>query len=179
MKKNNDSKINLVVYAILAVLLVVGGTSAFIYHAHQKAENEELAEYANNSDYDDSSTDSMEDDDIDDSSDDESESSIKASSQQTAALHSAEAYANNMNMSKAAILDQLTSDAGDKFDQADAQYAVDHVKTDWNKNALKSAESYQKDQDMSTEEIRDQLTSPDGDQFTQEQADYAINHLSK
>ena len=108
-----------------------------------------------------------------------SSSSTHASAQQTAALHSAETYANDMNMSKAAILDQLTSDAGDKFDQADAQYAVDHVKTDWNKNALKSAESYQKDQDMSTEEIRDQLTSPDGDQFTQEQADYAINHLSK
>ena len=108
-----------------------------------------------------------------------SSSSTHATSQQTAALHSAETYANDMNMSKAAILDQLTSDAGDKFAQSDAQYAVDHVKADWNKNALKSAESYQKDQDMSTEEIRDQLTSPDGDQFTQEQADYAINHLSK
>ena len=95
------------------------------------------------------------------------------------ALRKAKIYANDMNMSKAAILDQLTSDAGDKFAQSDAQYAVDHVKADWNKNALKSAESYQKDQDMSTEEIRDQLTSPDGDQFTQEQAHYAINHLSK
>ncbi|MDO5009070.1 MAG: hypothetical protein Q4E15_09255 [Lactobacillus johnsonii] len=78
MKKNNDSKINLVVYAILAVLLVVGGTSAFVYHAHQKAENEELAEYADSSD--DNSTDSTEDDDIDDSSDDESESSTETSS---------------------------------------------------------------------------------------------------
>lgn len=78
MKKNKDSKLNLVVYAILAVLLVVGGTSAFVYHAHQKTENEELAEYADSSD--DSSTDSTEDDDVDDSSDDESESSTETSS---------------------------------------------------------------------------------------------------
>ena len=46
-----------------------------------------------------------------------------------------------MHMSKQGIYDQLTSDAGDKFDDASAQYAVDHVKADWNKNALKAAES--------------------------------------
>lgn len=40
MKKNKDSKVNLIVYAILAILLVIGGTSVFVYHAHQKAENE-------------------------------------------------------------------------------------------------------------------------------------------
>lgn len=80
MKKNKDSKVNLIVYAILAVLLVIGGTSVFVYHAHQKAENEELSEYADSSDYDDSSSDSTEDDDVDNSSDDESESSTKSSS---------------------------------------------------------------------------------------------------
>ncbi|MEY8613176.1 hypothetical protein AALH53_01335 [Limosilactobacillus reuteri] len=80
MKKNKDSKVNLIVYAILAILLVIGGTSVFVYHAHQKAENEELSEYADSSDYDDSSSDSTEDDDVDNSSDDESESSTKSSS---------------------------------------------------------------------------------------------------
>lgn len=80
MKKNKDSKVNLIVYAILAILLVIGGTSVFVYHAHQKAENEELSEYADSSDYDDSSSDSTEDDDVDNSSDDESECSTKSSS---------------------------------------------------------------------------------------------------
>ena len=80
MKKNKDSKVNLIVYAILAILLVIGGTSVFVYHAHQKAENEEFSEYADSSDYDDSSSDSTEDDDVDNSSDDESESSTKSSS---------------------------------------------------------------------------------------------------
>ncbi len=92
-------------------------------------------------------------------------------------LKSAQTYSDTMHMSKQGIYDQLTSDAGDKFDDALAQCAVDHVKADWNKNALKAAESYQKDQNMSPEAIRDQLTSDAGDKFTQNQADYAVSHL--
>ena len=100
-----------------------------------------------------------------------------ATTTQKTALRQAKSYYKNMHMSKQGIYDQLTSDAGDKFDDASAQYAVDHVKADWNKNALKAAESYQKDQNMSPEAIRDQLTSDAGDKFTQDQADYAVSHL--
>lgn len=93
------------------------------------------------------------------------------------ALHKAQTYSDTMHMSKQGIYDQLTSDAGEKFKPEAAQYAVDHVKADWNKNALEKAKSYQKDQDMSPDAIRDQLTSDAGEKFTQEQADYAVNHL--
>ena len=106
-----------------------------------------------------------------------SSSSPHVSATKVAALKSAQTYSDTMHMSKQGIYDQLTSDAGDKFDDASAQYAVDHVKADWNKNALKAAESYQKDQNMSPEAIRDQLTSDAGDKFTQDQADYAVSHL--
>lgn len=106
-----------------------------------------------------------------------SSSSSHVSATKVAALKSAQTYSDTMHMSKQGIYDQLTSDAGDKFDDASAQYAVDHVKADWNKNALKAAESYQKDQNMSPEAIRDQLTSDAGDKFTQDQADYAVSHL--
>lgn len=106
-----------------------------------------------------------------------SSSSSHVSATKVAALKSAQIYSDTMHMSKQGIYDQLTSDAGDKFDDASAQYAVDHVKADWNKNALKAAESYQKDQNMSPEAIRDQLTSDAGDKFTQDQADYAVSHL--
>lgn len=106
-----------------------------------------------------------------------SSSSSHVSATKIAALKSAQTYSDTMHMSKQGIYDQLTSDAGDKFDDASAQYAVDHVKADWNKNALKAAESYQKDQNMSPEAIRDQLTSDAGDMFTQDQADYAVSHL--
>ena len=106
-----------------------------------------------------------------------SSSSSHVSATKVAALKSAQTYSDTMHMSKQGIYDQLTSDAGDKFDDASAQYAVYHVKADWNKNALKAAESYQKDQNMSPEAIRDQLTSDAGDKFTQDQADYAVSHL--
>jgi hypothetical protein len=106
-----------------------------------------------------------------------SSSSSHVSATKTAALKSAQSYSDTMHMSKQGIYDQLTSDAGDKFDAESAQYAVDHVKANWNENALKSAESYQKDQNMSPEAIRDQLTSDAGEKFTQEQADYAVSHL--
>lgn len=106
-----------------------------------------------------------------------SSSSSHVSATKVAALKSAQTYSDTMHMSKQGIYDQLTSDAGDKFDDASAQYAVDHVKADWSKNALKAAESYQKDQNMSPEAIRDQLTSDAGDKFTQDQADYAVSHL--
>ncbi len=80
MKKNNQNselKFNRIIYAILAVLLLIGGTAIFVYHAQQN--DPEYSEYADPSG-DDSSTDSTEDDDVDDSSDDESESSTEISS---------------------------------------------------------------------------------------------------
>ena len=42
-----------------------------------------------------------------------------------------------MNMSKQGIYDQLTSEAGEQFPAEVAQYAVDNLKADYNKNALK------------------------------------------
>ena len=80
MKKNNQNselKFNRIIYAILAVLLLIGGTAIFVYHAQQN--DPESSEYDDTSS-DDSSTDSTEDNDVDDSSDDESESSTETSS---------------------------------------------------------------------------------------------------
>ena len=99
----------------------------------------------------------------------------KVSAEFTAALAKANTYANTMNMSKAGIYDQLTSEAGEKFPADAAQYAVDNVKADWNKNALKQ---YQSEMSMSAEAIRDQLTSEAGEKFTPEEANYAIQHLN-
>ena len=82
-----------------------------------------------------------------------------------------------MHMSKHGIYDQLISEHGEQFTADEAQYAIDHIKADWNKNALEKAKSYQENMDMSPERIRDQLTSEHGEQFTAEEADYAVNHL--
>jgi Host cell surface-exposed lipoprotein. len=93
------------------------------------------------------------------------------------ALRKAESYSRNMHMSKRGIQQQLTSEYGEKFSAEAAQYAIDHMTADWNKNALEKAKSYQRHMSMSPESIRDQLTSEYGEKFTPEEANYAINNL--
>lgn len=95
------------------------------------------------------------------------------------ALKKAKSYSDNLYMSKQGIYDQLTSEYGNNFPAEAAQYAVDNLKTDYNRNALKKAESYSKNMSMSTNEIYEQLTSPYGEKFTPEEAQYAIDHLNQ
>lgn len=92
------------------------------------------------------------------------------------ALRKAETYA-DMDMSKAGIYDQLTSEYGEGFPEDAAQYAIDNVEADWNQNALGKAEVYYKDMAMSKDAVYEQLVSDYGEKFTEEQAQYAIDHL--
>ncbi|WP_244286013.1 Ltp family lipoprotein [Cryobacterium zongtaii] len=94
------------------------------------------------------------------------------------ALISAATYASMMDMSKAGIYDQLTSEYGGQFSPESAQYAVDNVDADWSANALASAKLYQDEMAMSPAAIHDQLISEYGAKFTVEEADYAILHLN-
>lgn len=129
---------------------------------------------------DDDSWDSSDDDsysDEDSSDEDSSDSSEKVSSEYKAALRSAKDYSDTMHMSKSGLYDQLTSDAGEGFPADAAQYAIDNVKADWNKNALETAKTYRDDMSMSDNDIYDQLTSTDGEGFTSDQANYAIQNL--
>ena len=64
---------------------------------------------------------------------------------------------------------------GEGFTQAEAQYAVDHVGADWNKEALESARSYLEMSPMSRNALIEQLSSSAGEGFTYEQALYAVN----
>ncbi|MEK5417313.1 hypothetical protein BSK49_19185 [Paenibacillus odorifer] len=94
-----------------------------------------------------------------------------------AALKQAGSYAETLNMSKAGIYDQLTSEYGANFPPEAAQYAIDNIVVDWKENALKSAQSYAETLDMSDSAIYDQLISDYGAQFTAEEAQYAIDNL--
>lgn len=94
------------------------------------------------------------------------------------ALIKAASYSELMNMSRAGIYDQLTSEYGEQFSPEAAQYAVDNLQADWNANALAKAKSYQEQMAMSPDAIRDQLTSEYGEKFTPEEADYAMVHLN-
>ncbi|WP_125711583.1 Ltp family lipoprotein [Companilactobacillus kedongensis] len=93
------------------------------------------------------------------------------------ALKRAKIYAKDMNISKTGIYDQLTAKSGDNLSTSVAQYAVDHVKANWNTNALATAETY-RNISMSKREIYEQLISKDGDKFTSDEANYATEHLS-
>lgn len=100
-----------------------------------------------------------------------------ASSEDKSALASAETYGSTMNMSKAGIYDQLTSQYGGQFSASSAQFAIDNVNVDWNANALASAETYQSSMNMSPNAIYDQLVSSYGGKFTPSQAQYAKDNL--
>ena len=94
------------------------------------------------------------------------------------ALRKAKLYADTMNMSKAGLYDQLTSEYGEKFTVEAAQYAIDNITVDWRENALKKAKLYQETMSMSPDAIYDQLTSEYGEKFTAEEAQYAIDNLN-
>lgn len=94
------------------------------------------------------------------------------------ALIKAQSYSDMMQMSKAGIYDQLTSEYGEQFSPEAAQYAVDNIEADFNINALGKAKDYQETMSMSPEAIRDQLTSEYGKKFTPAEANYAITHLN-
>jgi hypothetical protein len=102
----------------------------------------------------------------------------KVPAEYKSALYQANTYANSMHMSKQGVYDQLVSQYGGKFTPEAAQYAIDNVKSDWNKNALAKAKDYQNTMHLSPAEIHDQLTSDAGEKFTQTEADYAIQHLN-
>ena len=94
------------------------------------------------------------------------------------ALSKATLYSNTQYMSKQGVYDQLTSEYGEKFSAAAAQYAIDNMKADWNANALAKANMYQSQQSMSPAAVHDQLTSAYGEKFTAAEADYAVQHLN-
>lgn len=93
------------------------------------------------------------------------------------ALISGQNYIDLMSFSKDGLYEQLTSEYGDGFPKDAAEYAVDNVKVDWNKEALESAETYYYDMHMSKNDVYEQLISEYGEGFTKEQAQYAIDHL--
>ena len=101
----------------------------------------------------------------------------KVPTEYKSALKSAETYSDSMNMSKAAIYDQLVSEHGGKFTEESAQYAIDNLDADWKNNALKSAKTYQESMSMSPKAIYDQLVSEHGGKFTEEEAQHAIDNL--
>jgi len=95
------------------------------------------------------------------------------------AIQSAKSYLSmGSGFSRAGLIQQLTSKAGEGFKKANAVFAVNHIKVDWNKQAVLSAKSYlDMGSGFSRAGLIQQLTSKAGEQYTLAQATYAANHV--
>ncbi|MFT4134970.1 Ltp family lipoprotein [Microbacterium sp.] len=98
---------------------------------------------------------------------------------QDSAIRSAKSYLSFMGFSRAGLIEQLTSQYGEGYEAADAEFAVATLEQTgqvvWNEEALQSAQSYLKISGFSRQGLFDQLTSQYGGQFTPEQANYALD----
>jgi hypothetical protein len=98
---------------------------------------------------------------------------------QEEALQSAQDYVDLAGISKAGLIQQLSSSAGEGFSKADATYAANHVGADWNAEAVESAKDYLDIGGMSKSSLYEQLTSSAGEKFTPAEAQYAVNKVYK
>lgn len=86
------------------------------------------------------------------------------------AARSARSYLAMSGFSRQGLIDQLSSEYGDKFSVGDATAAVDSLDVDWKAQAVRSAEAYLKMSGFSCQGLIQQLSSPHGDKYTVEQA---------
>ena len=97
---------------------------------------------------------------------------------QQQALESAKSYlAMGSGFSRAGLIEQLSSKAGEGFPKADAVWAVDHLDVDWNQQAVLSAKNYLEMGGFSRASLIEQLSSSAGEGFTRAQAEYAANKV--
>lgn len=99
------------------------------------------------------------------------------SSGQRNALDAAKNYLESSGFSKAGLIDQLSSSAGDGYSRSDATFAVKRSGADWNAEAVEAAKNYLESSPMSKTALIEQLSSSAGDQFTEAQARYAANKV--
>lgn len=96
---------------------------------------------------------------------------------QSQAVGEAESYLEFSGFSRLGLIQQLSSDYGSGFSKADATFAVDHLKVDWNEQAVRSAKEYLNTQNFSRRGLIRQLSSAYGSQFTVAQATYAADKV--
>lgn len=87
------------------------------------------------------------------------------------AIDSAQQYLAMQPFSKAGLINQLSSSAGEGYPMADAVFAVNHIgPVDWTHEAYLSAKQYLQMQPQSLSDLITQLESSAGEGFTHAQA---------
>jgi hypothetical protein len=102
---------------------------------------------------------------------------ITASQQQ--AVDAAQGYLDlGSGFSHDSLIKQLTSQYGNGFSTADAEFAVSYLHPDWNAQAVDAAKGYMNlGTGFSRASLIQQLTSPYGNGFTEAQAEYAASQV--
>ncbi len=90
------------------------------------------------------------------------------------ALEKARSLSDLMHLSKQGIYNELVSPGGEKLKADAAQYAIDHLKTNYKVNALTKAQEYSMD-GLDEDEVYNKLVNED--LFTESEADYAVSHM--
>ena len=91
---------------------------------------------------------------------------------QANAARNAQQYLEMTGFSRRGLIDQLSSDAGNGYDVADATAAVDSLGVDWNEQAVRSAKQYLEMTGFSCSGLIEQLSSDAGSKYTKAQARY-------
>lgn len=166
-KKSHTTR-NVILAVVGVLVLLMGGCTIALVAVGGNAVNEAVDEMNE-------ATDAPTKDDEPTPVEEEPQEEITVS--QANALESAESYLDFAAFSKAGLIDQLSSKAGEGFPKKDAEWAVEQLDVDWNKEAVEAAESYLDFSSFSRSGLIDQLSSPAGDQFTKAQATYAADKV--
>jgi hypothetical protein len=94
---------------------------------------------------------------------------------QANAVRSAERYLAMSAFSRSGLIQQLSSRYGEGYPRADAVYAVDHVRVDWNEQAVRAARQHLAERSFSREGLIHHLKARYGDGFTLAEAVYAVD----
>ena len=100
----------------------------------------------------------------------ESAPSVGLFGPQANAARSARQYIDMTGFSRQGLIEQLSSDAGNGYNVADATAAVDSLTVDWNEQAVRSAQQYLDMTGFSCSGLIDQLSSDAGSKYTKAQA---------
>lgn len=161
-KKNALGKGCLVVIGIIVVLIVIGaiaGGDQKTTTGNVPGEKAEAAPTAITSE------------DQGQADAEEAPSSSLTGPQQNAA-RTAQQYISMSGFSRAGLIDQLSSDAGNGYDVGDATAAVDSLNIDYNEQAARSAKQYLDMTGFSCKGLIEQLSSSAGNKYTVSQATY-------
>lgn len=102
----------------------------------------------------------------------EPENSVSLTGPQGNAARSAQQYLSMSGFSRKGLIQQLSSDAGEGYELADATAAVDSLNVDWNEQAVRSAKTYLEMSGFSCKGLVQQLSSGAGEDFTLAEAKY-------